>query len=66
MKRLVFLLLMIIFALSGATLSSCSRKSGCPVYESTKAPVNRKGELSTRGGNSSLFPKSMTKKMKKG
>ena len=61
MKKLVPLLLIAAIVLSAGTFSACSRKSGCPAYESTKAPTNRKGELSTKGGSSSLFPKSMNK-----
>ncbi len=64
MKRLVFLLFITIFATAGTTLSSCSRKSGCPAYDSAKAQTNRKGELSTKRGKSSLFPKDMQRKMK--
>lgn len=66
MKKLFFLL--IIIALSTVlelSTTSCSRKSGCPAYENLKAPVNRKGELSGKGGNTSLFPKDMKKGKKK-
>lgn len=62
MKKLILLAFALTLASSTATLSSCSRKSGCPAYESTKAPTNRKGELSTKRGNSNLFPKNMRKK----
>ncbi len=62
MKKLVLLLFVCSLVVGSATLGSCSRKSGCPAYDSTKAPTNRKGELSTKGGNSNLFPKNMRKK----
>ena len=65
MKKLVLLLFISAMILLAGTFSSCSRKSGCPAYESTKAPTNRKGELSMKGGSSSLFPKSMSKGMSK-
>ncbi|MEM9846388.1 MAG: hypothetical protein AAF847_00760 [Bacteroidota bacterium] len=34
---------------------SCSPKAGCPASENAVAKVNRKGELSTKGGKSQLF-----------
>ncbi len=64
MKRLVFLLFVALLTVSTSSLASCSRKSGCPAYDSAKADTNRKGELSTKRGKSSLFPKDMRKKMK--
>lgn len=45
-----------------ASYTSCSPKSGCPAYESAKVQTNRKGELPTKRGKSSLFPKDMRKK----
>ncbi len=62
MKRLVFLLFISIIVASATTLTSCSRKSGCPAYDSAKAQTDRKGELSTKRGKSSLFPKDMNRK----
>ncbi|MDX1942231.1 MAG: hypothetical protein SFU99_16825 [Saprospiraceae bacterium] len=62
MKKLVFLLFMLIFAASTTTFVSCSRKSGCPAYDSAKAQTNRKGELSTKRGKSSLFPKDLNRR----
>lgn len=47
-------------------LQSCSRKSGCPVYETTKVKTNRKGDLSKKSGKLELFPKDMHKKKRKG
>ncbi len=66
MKKSVILLVIIALAsFTSITTSSCSRKSGCPAYDSLKAPVNRKGELSSKGGKSGLFPKDFNKKSKK-
>ena len=39
--------------------TGCAPKYGCPVYETTQAPTNKKGELSKKGGKSNLFPKQM-------
>jgi hypothetical protein len=53
--------------LISSSLSSCgSNKTGCPVNESVHTKSDRKGNLSTKRGKSSLFPKNMTKKKKKG
>ena len=43
------------------TTSSCNRKAGCPAVENAHVKPNRKGELPTRGGKSSLFPKKFYK-----
>lgn len=66
MKKYPFILsLLILFAL-GLSAPACSQKSGCPANESLRAPIGKKGEIrSSRSGKSSLFPKKMTKKMKK-
>ncbi len=66
MKNLFFLLIIIALGtVLELSTTSCSRKSGCPAYENLKAPVNRKGELTTKGGKSGLFPKDMKKGKKK-
>ncbi len=41
--------------------AGCSRKSGCPAYESVHTPTNRKGELSNKRGKSAVFPKKMNR-----
>lgn len=65
MKRIIFGL-SLIFALSILfTTTSCSRKSGCITAENAQVKTNRKGELPTRRGKSSLFPKNMNKKKRK-
>lgn len=62
MKRIIFGL-SLIFTLSILfTTTSCSRKSGCITAENAQVKTNRKGELPTRRGKSSLFPKQMRKK----
>lgn len=66
MKKWIISLIIIALASSTTIITSaCSRKSGCPAYDSLKAPVNRKGELSTKGGKSGLFPKDINKGKKK-
>ena len=66
MKKYRFLLFLS-FAISLALFTpACSQKSGCPANESLRPPVNKKGEIkSTRKGQSGLFPKKMSKKMRK-
>ncbi len=44
------------------SFGACQRKSGCPATESAQVKTNRKGELSTKGGKSQLFPKQMRSK----
>jgi len=62
MKRLVYILFLIgMFSLS-TSVQSCSRKSGCPAYETTKVKTKRNGSLSKRKGSSQLFPKKMRRK----
>ena len=46
------------------TLTSCSRKSGCPVNDEATTKVDRKGGFSKKKSSSNLFPKDMRKKMK--
>ncbi|MFN7119298.1 MAG: hypothetical protein ACK4TA_21045 [Saprospiraceae bacterium] len=64
-KWIISLIIIVLAASTSITTSSCSRKSGCPAYDTLKAPVNRKGELSTKGGKSGLFPKDFNKTTKK-
>ena len=60
MKRIISICFAIFLISSTASIQSCSRKSGCQ-YNDTKADTNRKGELKTKGGSSTLFPKKMKK-----
>ncbi len=56
----------IIIVLS-ASFSSCgSNKTGCPINENAHVKTDRKGNLKTKRGKSSLFPKNMKKKKRKG
>lgn len=65
MKKVInFLIITALLSSSTIIFTACSQKSGCPAYDSLKAPVNRKGELSTKGGRSSLFPKDAQKRKK--
>lgn len=61
MKRIIYLSLMAFLILGASSLQSCSRKSGCPAYETTKVKTKRNGNLSKRKGKSTLFPKKMRK-----
>jgi len=62
MKKLKLLLLCSSLLLVLPFISSCSKKTGCPVNETVGKTSNRKGELSTKRGKSNLFPKKMRKK----
>ncbi len=56
MKKLLLICLLAGIALN---FGACQRKSGCPATERAQVKTNRKGELSTKGGKSQLFPKQM-------
>ncbi|MFK7774007.1 MAG: hypothetical protein AB8F94_17780 [Saprospiraceae bacterium] len=62
MKKLKLLLLCSSLLLVLPFVSSCSKKTGCPVNETVGKSTNRKGDLSTKRGKSNLFPKKMRKK----
>lgn len=60
-KKLIFLgFIVTLFAVS-LPVSSCSRKSGCPMNEEVTAKPNRKGEF--KKGKSNLFDKQTRKKI---
>ena len=48
--------------LTTVTTSSCNRGTGCPAQENLRAKTNRKGDLSTKRGQSALFPKKMKRR----
>ncbi len=48
------------------TSASCSKKTGCPVNERAHVKPNKKGELPTKRGRTSVLPPSSRKKKKKG
>jgi len=55
----------VIFLIS-TMLSSCgSNKTGCPINENAHVKTDRKGNLGTKRGKTSLFPKNMKKKKRK-
>lgn len=58
-KRLIFLGLSSFLLLFSLSITSCSKKTGCPVNESVHVKTNKKGEFSKKGGKSNLFPKNM-------
>lgn len=60
-NRIILFSALILLATFLIPSAGCAPKYGCPVYETTQAPTNRKGELSTKGGKSNLFPKHMRK-----
>ncbi len=62
MKRLFYILFLIGLFSFSTTIQSCSRKSGCPAYETTKVKTKRNGSLSNRKGSSQLFPKKMRRR----
>jgi hypothetical protein len=61
-KKISFLLFCSFLLLAGSSFTSCSRGYGCPSY-GTKADINRKGEMSAKGGKTELFSKKMRSKM---
>lgn len=64
--RFAALICFLFFAV-GTLAPACSTKSGCQANESLRAPVDSKGNIKkSKGAKSGLFPKSMSKKMKKG
>ena len=66
MKKYYFLFLCACLFTITMSAPACAVKSGCPANESLKVPVNKKGEIKGyHRSKSGLFPKKMTKKMKK-
>ena len=59
-RHQLFICLLLLFGFF-TSLSSCSRKTGCPANEALHAQTNRKGELSDQRGTTHLFPKKMRK-----
>lgn len=65
-KYRVFLFFSVLLFSAALLTPACSQKSGCPANESLRPPVNKKGEIKSKGrGQSGLFPKKMSKRMKK-
>ncbi len=57
--KLVMYLVVCLFAFA------CTPKAGCPASENATVKVNRKGELPTKRGNSTLFSPNGSVKVKK-
>jgi hypothetical protein len=62
MKRILNIGLILTLFFATSSFQSCSRKSGCPAYETTKTKTKRGGDLSKKRGNSTLFPKKMQRR----
>lgn len=54
-----WLLALMLLCLLPLLSAGCSRKTGCPAYESVHTATNRKGELTNKRGTSAVFPKKM-------
>ncbi len=65
-SRIITRLVLFLFLLSFPFFSACSKKTGCPANQDLGTAVDKKGNLSTKRGSSSLFPKNMDKARKKG
>lgn len=63
MRKMPLLGLILLLAFTLVTSTGCSRKTGCPAYESTHSKANSKGKAA-KGGSSNLFSKDMRRKMK--
>ena len=65
MKRsLTLILFSAFFILGSASLTSCNKKTGCPINENVHVKTNKKGEFSNKRGKSNLLPKHMRKRGK--
>ncbi|PTM10187.1 MAG: hypothetical protein DA408_16565 [Bacteroidetes bacterium] len=62
MKRILNIGLVLALVFATSSFQSCSRKSGCPAYETTKTKTKRGGDLSRKRGDSALFPKKMRRR----
>lgn len=64
MRKTILLLTIFCFAFAATTtFTSCSPKVGCELNEGLGPKTNKKGELSTKRGKSSLFDKKKRKRM---
>lgn len=61
----MFLFFLGFMILGASSLTSCSKKTGCPINEEMGPNVNRKGELSMKRGKTNLFDKKTRKKRSK-
>ncbi|HPB54151.1 MAG TPA: hypothetical protein PLR22_10805 [Saprospiraceae bacterium] len=60
-KIMTYIVLLVSIAAFSATVSSCSRKSGCPAYDEAVSKPKKNGKFTK--GKSQLFDKKMRKKM---
>jgi hypothetical protein len=56
---------LVIYLFFCLSVFSCTPKAGCPASENATVKVNRKGELPTKRGNSTLFSPNGSVKVKK-
>ncbi|HQW11918.1 MAG TPA: hypothetical protein PK076_02295 [Saprospiraceae bacterium] len=61
MKKIIYIFLSISLMIGTSALSSCARKSGCPMNEEATSKPNKKGHY--KSGTSNLFDKQTRKKM---
>lgn len=67
MRKFLFLIgFFIAFATVSTTTTSCTRKVGCELNEEMAPQTDKRGNLSTKRGKSSLFDKKQRKRMGKG
>lgn len=62
MKKILYFAMILCLTFATSSLQSCSRKSGCPAYETTRTKTKRNGNLSKRKGKSTLFPKKVRRR----
>ena len=62
MKKLMLLCLFCSAFLFMGSISSCSKKTGCPMNEQVHTKTGKNGQMKAKRGKSNLFPKSMRKK----
>jgi hypothetical protein len=64
MKKFIYSMIFLLFvSMTVTTSSSCNRGYGCP--DNLGVKTDRRGNLSTKRGQSSIMPKSMTKKKRR-
>ena len=65
MKKRYFYWFLCLLLLSGAGVACRSNKTGCPINEQASSGVDKKGNLLTKRGSSSLFGKEKKYKKRK-
>lgn len=61
LKKYSYLIFALFLGFFLINLTSCNKKTGCPINENAHVKPNKKGQLPTKGGKSNLFPKKMRK-----